>query len=942
MEQPIHERWEDLYEQIPLCEVPGHYAAMQRSPFLQEYLGQVLARCPRGGRSCEAGVGSGYGTIWLSQRGVCAEGIDNAPRLVERARQVNNVLGGRAVFREADLFCLFEDHRKRGAFDRYHVIHHQGVLEHMAAPSIRAALAQQVACAKWVVFSVPSVYYPFPAEFGDERLLRLEDWQRILLPFEDVTLRYYGDPALGEREHILGVLRGQAVDDALLALMAVPDEPYPAGISALVHTRNEGAQIADCLETLAGWTDEIIVCDMESSDDTVRIAHQYTENILNHPLVANFDQARNVSAARAQYRWVFYLDADERVPARLGPHLRDLISAQGDQFEALLLPFRHHFAGRWMQSLYPGYTAPRLLKNGRFVFRARLHAGAHVDGRLAQFPADDPALAIVHHSYKSLAHYLDKLNRYTDGEASNLHRDGSPFHWQHAVGHFVEDFQAYYDRGGASRDGVHGFLYAFLSGFYRFEQHAKLYERRFRQGELHPGEADVPASVEQVLEFALAAARRRPAASSLRIARAVPDGTGASGAAPVVWSGPLLDSSGYGEDCRHLLWALDAALLEARGPSVAAQPLPWSNDQVDLDEDRRARLQALSHQTAAPGFIQVIQSFPPAFVRHPDAGVVIGRTMFETDRLPADWVEACNGMDYVWVPSEFNRQTFAQAGVEAGKLVVIPNCFDPAEFAEDPTPLGPVDAEAEPAEQPNAAPSFVFLSVFDWTRHKGWDVLLRAFLEEFDPAEDVRLVLKVWSTLGHGPKGISDQATEFCRQELGRVLPDAPRVQFITERLSRAGLRALYQASDAFVLPSRGEGWGRPYMEAMACGKPVIGTNWSGNTAFMTTENSYLLDYVLEAVPEEGWQEVPAYRGHRWAEPDAGHLKRLLRHVFTQREAAAAVGERARTDVRSRFSQARVGRLVADELSRVQQERGGPLITIEAAPEYGPGERSAE
>lgn len=918
MNTTIPERWEQLYDQTPLCDVPRHFAGMRRSPFLQEYLAEVLRRCPRGGRTLETGVGSGYGAVWLSLRGVQAEGLDYAPRIVERACQVNNVLEGRAAFREGDLFRLYENlSRPHGGPDgpgRYDVVHHQGVLEHLSVPHIRAALAQQVACADWVVFSVPSVFYPFESEFGDERLLRLEDWQRILLPFDVADLRYYGDPQLGGREHVLGVLRGQPADDRLRALMAVPDEPYPEGISAVVHTRNEARHIADCLETLRGWTDEIIVCDMESEDETVSIAHRYTEDIFTHPLIPHFDRARNVSGMRAKYRWVFYLDADERVPPGLGPHLRALVTAQGDAFEGLLLPFCHHFAGRWMQSLYPGYTAPRLLKNGRFVFNARLHSGVEVDGRVARFPAGDPALALTHFSFDSLSHYLEKLNRYTDGEAQSLHRDGRPFHWQEAVRAFVQDFRAYYDQGDGGRDGVHGFLYAFLSGFYRFEQHAKLYERRFRAGQLQSAERAIPDTVEEVLEYALAVARHRPLPppAPVRVDRAAPEAAG------VVWSGPLHDPSGYGEESRNFLFALEDA-----GVPVAAQVLPWSHDTVDLSDAERARLERAQGRPAAPGFLHVTQNFPPAWGRHPEAGLAVGRTMFETDRLPPDWVQACNRMDAVWVPSEFNRRTFAQAGVETGKLAVVPGCFDQAPFTQD-EPLG---ADRAVIEGVAARGEFVFLSVFDWTRHKGWDVLLRAFLEAFEGRTDVRLVLKAWSTLGYGAGGIREQAAAFVSRELGHDLLSDPRVAFLPERLTRPGLRALYRACDAFVLPSRGEGWGRPYMEAMACGRPVIGTNWSGNTAFMTGANSYLLDCEVRAVPEEGWREIPTYRGHRWAEPDARHLAELMRRVVAEPGEAAAKGAQAREDVFSRFNRARVGRLVACEIARLREEaRPHPVL----------------
>lgn len=891
------DRWAELYHQIPLCDLPYHFANLNRSPFLLDYLATVLQLCPRGERTLETGIGSGFGAVWLSLRGVQAEGLDYAPGIVERAKAANNLLGGCARFRVGDLFRLYEPERQR-----YQAIHHQGVLEHFTVPQIRAALAQQVASAHWVVFSVPSVFYAFAPEFGDERLLPIEEWRRILAPFDVADLRYYGNPGQ-ERDHILGVLRGQPVDPELRALMIVPEEPFPQGISAIVHTKNEARHIAECLETLQGWTDETIVCDMESTDDTVEIARRFTDNILPHPQLDNFDRARNVSAMRAAYRWVFYLDADERVPPGLGACLRDMVTRQGDSFEAVLIPFRHHFAGQWMQCLYPGYTSPRLFKNGKFVFHARLHSGAQVDGRTVRFPADNPDLALVHYSYDSVSHYLTKLNRYTDGEAANLHRDRQPFLWQNAIAHFVQDFQSYYDGRGAARDGVHGFLYTFFSGFYRFAQHAKLYEQRYREGSLQPQEQQVPASLEQMLEYALAVARQKPLpqAPEIRV-------EASPASASIVWSGPLTDPSGYGEESRHFLLALEEA-----GASVAGHLLPWSRDEVNPSAVERKRLSDLLEKPAAPGFVQIVQNFPTAFARHPLAGASIGRTMFETDRLPADWVQGCNRMDAILVPSEFNKVTFARAGVQA-EVAVVPGCFDPAEY------VGPGE-ETPLSRQIRESGRYTFLSVFDWTRHKGWDVLLRSFLAAFEGRDDAELVLKVWSTMGYSPEQIQEQAAAFVKERLGHELLNDARVRFVTERLSRPELLALYRACDAFVLPSRGEGWGRPYMEAMACGLPTIGTNWSGNTAFMTAENSYLLGYELADVPEEGWREIPTYRGHRWAEPSLSDCTTQMKHVFEERGEAEKRGLLAKEEVTARFCRTVVGKLLAQEIERIREAR---------------------
>jgi glycosyltransferase involved in cell wall biosynthesis len=895
------------------------FAGWSRLPYVTEYLETVL-RLSAGGSACEMRIGSGYAAIWLSQQGVSSTGVSGDPRLLDRARQFNSLLGGAALFQEWDLFALTPDDAAR-----YAVIHSQGALEHFALPWLRAALARQVACADWVVFSAPSAYYPFEPKQGDERLLPLEEWRQALAPFDVVELKLYGDPRFGNRDHLLAVLRGRQADAALRQMMSVPARPYPEGISVIVHTRNESRNLAACLQTVAGWTDEIIVCDMESDDDTVEIARRFTDIIVFHPFIANFDRARNVSAMRARYRWIFYLDADERVPPALGPLLRHLLlDASEHDFVALQLPFRNRFAGKWMQCLYPGYKAPSIFENGRFFYNARPHEGAQVDGPVGRLPADNPDLALVHYSYDSIAHYFQKFNAYTDTEATNLFRDGHTFDWKEAVRHAVQDLQVYYDRFGAVEDGVHGLIYSLLSATYRFVQYAKLYEHRYQRQQLQPAEMATPANVEELLEYALSLARaERPTHTASQANSPFPVGKGAGG---LGWHGPLYSASGYGEECRNFVLALEAA-----GVEVAARVLPWNQDVWELNTQERERLEAMTRRQPAAPALCVVHDLAPNFTRPPDAGLVIGRTMFETDRLPIEWVQACNRMDAVWVPSEFNRRTFAESGVPAEKLAVMPPCLDPAAYERPPL--------ATPLTQEIAASNrFTFLSVFDWTLHKGWDLLLRGFLEAFPDRDDVGLVLKVWSSLGYTGEQILTQAADWVGRETGCDLRADGRIRFVWDRLSQPELIALYHACDAFVLPSRGEGWGRPYMEAMACGLPTIGTNWSGNTAFMTSDNSYLLDYALQDVPEIGWREIPAYRGHRWAEPDRDHLGRQLRRVVAERAEATAVGQRARHSILTQYSREQVGQLMTAELARlldVAEARSGSLPVERQTPHSG-------
>src|SRR5438046_1623249 len=141
-------------------------------------------------------------------------------------------------------------------------------------------------------------------------------------------------------------------------------------ITACILARNEEHRLEGALQSLQGWTDQILVIDNESEDATVEVARRYTEHVLTAARAVNFDAARNLAIEHATSGWLFYLDADERASARLGHEVRRLIRDHGEEFEALLIPFKHYFCGKWMQHCgwWPGYTRPQLLKKGYFHY----------------------------------------------------------------------------------------------------------------------------------------------------------------------------------------------------------------------------------------------------------------------------------------------------------------------------------------------------------------------------------------------------------------------------------------------------------------------------------------------------------------------------------------------------------------------------------------------
>lgn len=325
---------------------------------------------------------------------------------------------------------------------------------------------------------------------------------------------------------------------------------------------------------------------------------------------------------------------------------------------------------------------------------------------------------------------------------------------------------------------------------------------------------------------------------------------------------------------------------------------------------------------------------PVAVARDGGALVRVGRTMFESDRLPAGWSERLNGMDEVWVPTAFAARIFADGGVDSAKIRVVPEPVDAlGEFSPAAGEL--VKHRVLPPRGPKHVTRFLFVGKFE--RRKGIDILLAAYATAFlDAPERAELfvltaayhstadfdaeIARVWSGLvckktEHAAGAKRQTHSPLCiRPEIAAA---PPRVRLLSA-VSQMDLPGVYASVDALVQPSRGEGWGRPHVEAMAMGLPVIATNWSGPTAFLTQENGYLLPYThLEPVPDG------AFKGHLMAEPDARALASILRQVADEPVVAKGKGAKARSAMLSKFSLDVVASLVTEHVDRIVKEKLG-------------------
>lgn len=373
-----------------------------------------------------------------------------------------------------------------------------------------------------------------------------------------------------------------------------------------------------------------------------------------------------------------------------------------------------------------------------------------------------------------------------------------------------------------------------------------------------------------------------------------------------VWIGPVFEPTGYADEGRGLLVA-----LEELGVPVALRA------KAALDPRFRDHLPmpvrgALDRQRARPigsPYVLVQHYVADGFVPAAQAGYVVGRTMFETDSLPPKWVSKCNEMDELWVPSEFNRETFRRAGVRV-PMHLVPGGIDSSMYRPDVAPL-----------QIEGLRGTVFLSVFEWRVRKGWDVLLRAWADAFSPSDDVTLLLRTHAQRIHATddptRAVNERIDAFLRDSCGRTRADVAPIVLLGDDLPADAMPSLYTAAAAFVAPTRGEGWGRPFMEAMASGVPVIATRWSAHLEFMHDANSFLIE--SDGLCSANDPDTSVYEGQRWASPSVPDLVLKLRLVHAKPELRCAIAARARRDMVELWPWSRAAHAVADRLRGIAQ-----------------------
>jgi glycosyltransferase involved in cell wall biosynthesis len=325
-----------------------------------------------------------------------------------------------------------------------------------------------------------------------------------------------------------------------------------------------------------------------------------------------------------------------------------------------------------------------------------------------------------------------------------------------------------------------------------------------------------------------------------------------------------------------------ASALVRRGNLDLALNTPLEGPYLDVPQYAPLRARVGGALPRRPDLL-VRHYWPPEF-RRPTFSRYAHIQPWEYGELPISWLDGLRNVDEVWCYSRHVRDIYARAGIEGERLVLLPLGVDREVFR----PEGPSVQLATRA-------SFRILFVGGTIWRKGADLLLNAFLRAFGPGDDVCLIVK-----DVGAK-TSYQGQNFgggFRALVGRA--DAPEVHYLDETLDDVMLAALYRTVDVVVHPYRGEGFGLPMLEAMACGTPVIATD--GGAADDFIDDTVGIRVASTRVPVPSSQLEPMV-GEAWClEIPVDRLAAVLRAVAGKRDALRALGGAAAQRVRDSWT----------------------------------------
>lgn len=244
-------------------------------------------------------------------------------------------------------------------------------------------------------------------------------------------------------------------------------------VSVVINTLNEEKNISSCISSVKTLVDEIVVVDMHSGDDTVKIARKLGAEVYRHKRTGYVEPARNYAISKAKNEWILLLDADEKISKSFATEIKKLIKKQVEYYR---VPRKNIIFGKWIKNSrwWPDYNI-RLFKKGKVSWADEIHSIPITQGTGEELPSEEK-FAIIHNHYTSVSQYVERINRYTSVQANSLLKEKRRASWKDFIDKPAGEFFARYFQGEGYKDGIHGIALSMLQAFSELVVYIKVWE----------------------------------------------------------------------------------------------------------------------------------------------------------------------------------------------------------------------------------------------------------------------------------------------------------------------------------------------------------------------------------------------------------------------------------------------------------------------------------
>lgn len=245
-------------------------------------------------------------------------------------------------------------------------------------------------------------------------------------------------------------------------------------ISVVINTLNAEENIETAIKSVH-WAQEVVVCDMYSTDRTVDIAKKMGAKIIQHKRLEYVEPARNFALSKVLNDWILVLDPDEEIPAALSERLIQIASAM-KEIDYVNIPRKNIIFNKWMKASnwWPDYNI-RFFKKGKVVWENKIHRPPKASGTGINLPAEEE-LAIIHRNYQTISQFITRMNRYTTIEADQLIKQNHELEWSDLIQKPLGEFLSRFFANKGYLDGLHGLALSLLQSFSFLVVYLKVWE----------------------------------------------------------------------------------------------------------------------------------------------------------------------------------------------------------------------------------------------------------------------------------------------------------------------------------------------------------------------------------------------------------------------------------------------------------------------------------